>query len=96
MKTEKAYTMSNVTNEDALRSYDMNVFQQYESIRSSKLISLKTFNLNEEDNMFYAWQCLSIVRKNGTTLDLTIKDQVDLMCLLHVLRHKNMKPGWEP
>jgi len=37
--------------------------------------------------MFYAWECLSLVLKNRSTIDFVIKDNKDLMCLLHVLVH---------
>ena len=38
--------------------------------------------------MFYAWECVSLVMNNNTTVDLVIKDNFHLMCLLHVLKHK--------
>lgn len=31
---------------------------------------------------FYAWECLSLFKKDGTTLDLVIKDDKSLMTLL--------------
>ena len=37
------------------------------------------------DAMFYAWDCVSIVLSNNTTVDFVIKDSFALMCLLHVL-----------
>ena len=40
------------------------------------------------DNMFYAWECVSIVLNNHTTVDLVIKDMNELMCLLHLIHHK--------
>ena len=40
------------------------------------------------DSMFYAWECVSLILSNNTTVDLVIKDRVQLMCLLHVLAHK--------
>ena len=38
--------------------------------------------------MFYAWECVSLVLMNNTTVDLVIKDNFQLMSLLHVLKHK--------
>ena len=38
--------------------------------------------------MFYAWECVSLVMANSTTVDLVIKDNFSLMCLLHVLQRK--------
>ena len=38
--------------------------------------------------MFYAWECVSVVLSNRTTVDFVIKDSALLMCLLHVLNFK--------
>ena len=37
--------------------------------------------------MFYAWECVSLMMDNFTTVDLVIRDNHSLMCLLHVLFH---------
>ena len=38
--------------------------------------------------MFYAWQCVSLVMAlSKTSVDFVIKDDTDLICLLHVLKH---------
>ena len=41
---------------------------------------------DEPDTIFYAWQCVSILLWGETTVDFVVKDNTDLMCLLHVLR----------
>ena len=46
--------------------------------------------------MFYSWECLSFVRNNHSTLDLVVKNQQDLLCLLHVLEHNKFKEGETP
>ena len=43
---------------------------------------------SKSDRMFYAWEAVSIVLGNGTTVDFVVKDNYDLMVLLHVLQHK--------
>ena len=39
----------------------------------------------EKEDMFYSWECVSFIRKNGTTLDLRIKDHKHLLALIHVV-----------
>jgi len=39
----------------------------------------------QEEYRFYNWQCVSLVRRNMTTLDLIVRDNTDLMTLLNVL-----------
>ena len=42
----------------------------------------------EPDTMFYAWECVSLVMGSSrTSVDFVVKDNTDLMCLLHVIRH---------
>ena len=36
--------------------------------------------------MFYSWECVSLLRENGTTLDLVIQNSQNLMALIHVVR----------
>lgn len=45
-----------------------------------------------ENVMFYAWECVSIVRNNFTTLDFVIKDHKDALALLNILHTKVFKP----
>lgn len=33
---------------------------------------------------FYAWECISLLKTNGTTLDLVVKNETDLMAALSV------------
>ena len=42
----------------------------------------------DESGMFYSWECISFVKKNGTTLDLVIPSAPDLLSLIHVV-HKH-------
>ena len=43
----------------------------------------------EEKEVFQAWECLSLLRTNGTTFDLVVKNMEQLMALLHFL-HRNV------
>ena len=38
-------------------------------------------------SFYYAWDCISLVLKSHTTVDLVIEDNNDRMALLHVLTH---------
>ena len=52
------------------------------------------FSDKTEDDEFYDWECVSIVRENGTTLDLVIKDYKAALCLIHFLhRHCLIEKG---
>ena len=43
-------------------------------------------NLNDGDSdIFHSWECVSFIRKNGTTLDLRMKDHNNLLALIHVV-----------
>lgn len=50
-----------------------------------------TRRFGQNQNLFYSWECLSIVRANNTTLDFVVKDPYDLMYLYHCLVHSQMK-----
>ena len=39
----------------------------------------------DDKDIFYSWQCVSLLRKDGTTFDVVVKDMHELMCLLHVM-----------
>ena len=43
---------------------------------------------NGLEEAFYPWQCISIYRKDSSTLDLQIEDTDVVLCLLHVLHEK--------
>ena len=47
-------------------------------------------DLNE--GIFYSWECISLIRSNGTTLDLVIPDQSHLMALIHFTHMHVDKP----
>ena len=41
----------------------------------------------EKESMrtFFSWECISIFRDSGTTLDLVIRDEKNMLALLHFL-----------
>lgn len=45
----------------------------------------------ENPDTFYPWQCITLVRSHSTT-DFVIKDESDMMALLHVLHYLIYKP----
>ena len=39
--------------------------------------------------IFYAWECVSFIRKDGTTFDIVVKDMHEILCLIHIV-HKQV------
>ena len=46
----------------------------------------------EDEEMFYAWECVSLIRQSGATLDLVIPHIPDLMSLIHVVYMQIYEP----
>ena len=46
-----------------------------------------------KDFEYYSWQCVSFVRFGGTTLDLIVKDEDDMMALINVVQQSVYKPA---
>ena len=42
---------------------------------------------HDYSDVFYSWECVSFLKKSGSTLDLTISSVPDLMALIHVVHH---------
>ena len=49
--------------------------------------------LEMKDFEYYSWQCVSFVRFGGTTLDLIVKDEDDMMALINVVQQSVYKPA---
>ena len=49
-------------------------------------------NKEEYDDVFN-WQLVSFIRKNGTSLDLLVKDQSDIMVLINVVQSMLYQPA---
>ena len=49
------------------------------------MISVRRENFLASEAMFHAWECVSLILLNQTTVDFVVRDNEDLMCLLHVL-----------
>ena len=76
------------------------MFKHYDSRREIRLMrdgnlyemmQETIFSEPDEEEKFdtmlnvFPWQCVSFMRTNGTSLDLIIKDQTDIMVLLNVV-----------
>ena len=62
--------------------------RSHHSVYNPSLIANKlTKEIEEDDRMFYSWQCISLVMANYT-VDLIIKEDFEMMCLIHLLVHK--------
>ena len=46
--------------------------------------------LSHYQEMFYAWECVSLVMANYT-IDFVVKDMYDMMYFIHVLQHMTMQ-----
>ena len=51
---------------------------------------LKTMKLSEYSDLFYSWECVSLVLENYT-VDFVIKDMYHMMYFIHVLQHFTMQ-----
>lgn len=92
MMEEKAKVIDPHNLKHKYRDGDSNVFSHV--TRESKAVMLKrlkTMKLSTKDNLFYSWECVSLVLEN-CTVDFVIKDVYHMMYLLHVLQHYKMQP----
>ena len=59
----------------------------FDSDEEEKNVEITEDDLDEAD-VFYPWECVSFVRKNGFTLDLKISSASDMLALIHIVhRH---------
>ena len=82
--------LSGGADSEKLSVYHQKLFMdqdEYDNQQKRAAKSQRHLQFMVSDKMFYAWECISIVLKNRTTIDLVIKDSYQLMCLLHVLHH---------
>ena len=42
----------------------------------------------DETGVFYSWECVSFVKRNGSTLDLVIPSSPDLLSLIHIVHRR--------
>ena len=57
--------------------------------KPSGCLGLKSPKTKQTDvELFYSWECVSFIRKDGSTFDIVVKDMHELLCLIHVVhRH---------
>ena len=53
----------------------------------------KEDDLEQKEKDVFNWQCISFIRKTGTSLDLTVKDQSDMMVLINVVQSMLYMPA---
>ena len=74
------------------RDDDSDVFSHVTKESKTKLFSkMKTMKLSRHDDLFYSWECVSLVLEHST-VDFVIKDMYNMLYLLHVLQHYKMQP----
>ena len=72
---------------NTVRQRDESLYQTTR-LTSIRLTSEGNENLiRQMQQFYYAWDCVSLVLKNHTTVDLVIEDNNDRMAFLHVLTH---------
>lgn len=83
--------------QDAMLADDINTFQTFDTYGRSVFTQTKfDSGIGNSDRQFHAWECVSIIRSNRSTLDFVIKDNYDLMCFMHVLTHAKNRHIEEP
>ena len=45
------------------------------------------------DSEFFDWQCISFVRWNGTSLDLIVRNNDEMMALINIVQQYLYRPG---
>lgn len=78
-------------NDSELSSHHKRLFmdiEEYDKRQKDMAQSQRLAAFVGSDSMFYAWDCVSLIMSNNTTVDFVVKDNHNLMCLLHVLQHK--------
>ena len=59
-------------------------FQQHLQLKTGDKSAGICRDLKQQEVKFEPWQCISLVRINGTTLDFTVDDTVEAMSMIHV------------
>ena len=47
----------------------------------------------DEKHIPHKWQCVSLMRVNGTTLDLIIREKLEMLTFLNVMQHYVYRPA---
>ena len=59
-------------------------------VDKERIHASKTMKLSSRSELFYAWECVSLVLENFT-IDFVIKDSYHMMYFLHILQHNTMQ-----
>ena len=82
--TSRSYMMSKSSREQSSGRQSNHTYLS--RIDANAVAKSKSKKLEDDDSVFYSWQCVSLVLTNYT-VDLVVKDDAEMMCLLHVLTH---------
>lgn len=77
------------------QSYQNRLFMDREEQsqwQRTQLHNAKSLKFATSDGMFHAWECVTIIMSNSTTVDVVVRDMQELMALIHVLHHKLHQP----
>ena len=90
MLIEKAKVIDPHDLNQKFKDRDSDAFSHVTQESKQKALSkLKTMKLSKVDDLFYSWECVSLVLETST-VDFVIKDDYNMMYLLHVLQHYKM------
>ena len=56
---------------------------------------MRSMALYMKEDCWYAWKCVSLIRADGKTLDLTMSDDKSIICFIHAVYHLICKPPAE-
>lgn len=62
-------------------------------LQDTEFSDLDPEDLISQRSAFYNWQCVSLIRANGTSLDLIIRNDSELMCLINAVQSVVYKPA---
>ena len=63
-----------------------------ETASQGTMMSQNTSGSCDKEECHYPWKCVSLVRADGKTLDLTIENESQMMCFIHVFYKLICKP----
>ena len=69
-------------------NYSYSSFAQSD-FHQTDVVEQQTKRLDSRDDMFYSWECVSLVI-GSYTVAFVIKDPAHMMYFLHILQHKTM------
>ena len=76
------------------RQFQLNLKYNNPNDAESSATSMRSMSIQpySKEDCWYAWKCVSLIRADGKTLDISIADDKSLICFLHAVYHLICKP----